>query len=307
MKPLTAVATVDESGHPLAHPINSHLENCRACVLLIAFRQIRAFLKKCLHVGATLWESICEGDKKMGAALKDNINANDFVPPPHPYRWNWLCQGSTEMPREMTETVIAQDWVRNLSPLADLWLTNDGRTVGACAVERTTNQGITALGGIPNVQVIAPSRESSSIWPLCNFSCTTLMRNAQPPPTTEHHYDLFRSHPGICDFQSALGRVQLMKYVSLPGPNSSIIQTYCFPLSQLSARPPSGSKARTGGSGLWWAFLMRVPLERQVERPHDLLGVKRQPCGNTSPRLDSCNVSAIFTLAAYFGRSVQAN
>lgn len=53
-----------------------------------------------------------------------------------------------------------------------------------------------------------------------------------------HHYDLFPSYPGICDFQSALGRVQLMKYVSLPGPNSSIIQTHCFLLSQLSARLP---------------------------------------------------------------------
>lgn len=39
MKLLTDIATADESDHPL-YSINSHLENCRVCVLLIAFRQI---------------------------------------------------------------------------------------------------------------------------------------------------------------------------------------------------------------------------------------------------------------------------
>lgn len=53
MKPLTGVAMADESGHLPAYLINSHLENCRARILLIAFRQIWTILTKDLNVAVT--------------------------------------------------------------------------------------------------------------------------------------------------------------------------------------------------------------------------------------------------------------
>lgn len=202
----------------------------------------------------------------------------------------------------MAGAVIARDWVRNLSLLVDLWLSNDGRVVDACAGQ--PNRGITVLGGVPNVRVIAPSRDSSSIWTLCIFSCPALMRNARLPPTAEHHDDLFPSYPGICDFQSCVGKGPANEICFSGWPKLFHHPNSLFSsLSAVSQSLRAGSKAGTGGSGLRWAFLMRVPLERQVERPRDLLGVKRQPCGNASPRLDTRNVPAIFTLAEYFGRA----
>lgn len=111
---------------------------------------------------------------KSRAALKDNINANDHVPPPpsvplestvskkhsRATRDGWNCH----RPRHSAES-LPTSWF-----VGERWAHVQWRG--------QANQGITA--GVPNVRVIAPSRDSSSIWPLCNFSwCETPGR---PPP-----------------------------------------------------------------------------------------------------------------------------
>lgn len=119
------------------------------------------------------------------------------------------------------------------------------------------------LGIVPNVQVIAPSRGPSSIWTplllLLSSSDVKYLTLPSHPPATKPHYDLCSSCPGIYDFQSALERVQLMKYVSLPSPNSSIIQTHSLSLSAVIQAPWVQSKAGTGGNGLNWVFFNEGP------------------------------------------------